>query len=129
MDFLCENVFKKFLLSCSSQTSNPFGQTFFSNLAFLQQQIIIDNFWLKDHLHWQCYFGKKIGDSADIDNKVTEYVLALATLGDATRNRNNPICVTQPKVAKASAMACVTCHCHWRYCNKLRQCKHSLRLI
>jgi len=29
-------------------------------------------------------------------------VLALATLGDVTRNRNNPICVASPKVAKAS---------------------------
>jgi len=28
--------------------------------------------------------------------------LALATLGGATRNRNNPICVVSPKVAKAS---------------------------
>jgi hypothetical protein len=39
-------------------------------------------------------------------------VLAFATLGDATRNRNNPICVVPPKVAKASA---VLCRCHWRY--------------
>jgi hypothetical protein len=31
-----------------------------------------------------------------------ETVLALATLGDATRNRNNPICVALPKVANAS---------------------------
>jgi hypothetical protein len=29
-------------------------------------------------------------------------VLALATLGGATRNGNNPICVVPPKVAKAS---------------------------
>jgi hypothetical protein len=29
-------------------------------------------------------------------------VLALATLGNATRNRNNPISVAPPKVAKAS---------------------------
>jgi hypothetical protein len=27
----------------------------------------------------------------------------LATFGDATRNRNNPICVMPPKVTKASA--------------------------
>jgi hypothetical protein len=31
-----------------------------------------------------------------------ERVLALATLGDAIRNRNNPICVASPKVANAS---------------------------
>jgi hypothetical protein len=29
-------------------------------------------------------------------------VLVLATLGDATRNRNNPICITLLKAAKAS---------------------------
>jgi hypothetical protein len=40
---------------------------------------------------------------------VTEYVLALVTLDDATRNRNNPICVAQPKVAKARTMVSVTC--------------------
>jgi hypothetical protein len=28
-------------------------------------------------------------------------VLALATLGDATKNRNDPICVAPPKVDKA----------------------------
>ncbi len=38
--------------------------------------------------------------ATDIDNKATEYVLALDTLGDATRNRSNPICIEQPKVAK-----------------------------
>ncbi len=40
----------------------------------------------------------------DSDYKVTEYVLALPTLGDATRNRNNPICVMQPEATKASTM-------------------------
>ncbi len=39
----------------------------------------------------------------------TESVLALATLGDATRNRNNPICVVQPKVAKVRTMVSVSC--------------------
>ena len=56
----------------------------------------------------------------------TEYVLALATLGNATRNRNNPIYVAQPKVAKARTMVSVTCHCRWYYCDKLHQYKHSL---
>ncbi len=46
--------------------------------------------------------------ATEIDNKVTEYVLALATFGDVTRNRNNPICVAQPKAAKASTMVNVT---------------------
>jgi hypothetical protein len=35
-----------------------------------------------------------------------ETVPALATLGDATRNRNNPIFVTLPKVAKEGAVLC-----------------------
>jgi len=55
----------------------------------------------------------------------TEYVLALATLGDTTRNRDNPHCVVQPKVAKARTMVSVTCHCRWHYHNKLSQCKHD----
>ncbi len=41
---------------------------------------------------------------------------AMATLGDALRNRNDPIGVVSPKVAKASA---VTSHCHWHYRQKL----------
>jgi hypothetical protein len=40
---------------------------------------------------------------------VTEYLLGLVTLDDVTRNRNNPICVVQPKVAKARTMVSVTC--------------------
>ncbi len=39
----------------------------------------------------------------------TEYAHTLATLDDATRNRNNPICVAQPKVAKARTMVSVAC--------------------
>jgi hypothetical protein len=54
----------------------------------------------------------------DIDHKATEYVLALAILCDATRNRNNPICVTQPKVAKASTMVSVDCPLLPRYRDK-----------
>ncbi len=38
-------------------------------------------------------------------------LLALATLGGATKNRNNPICVMSPKVAKASTVVTVTCRC------------------
>ncbi len=33
---------------------------------------------------------------------VTDYLLALSTMGDATKNRNDPISVVPPKVAKAS---------------------------
>jgi hypothetical protein len=64
--------------------------------------------------------------ATEIDNKVTEYVLALATFGDATSNRNNPICVMQPKVAKASTMVSVACPCCRHYCDKLHQCKHGV---
>jgi len=41
---------------------------------------------------------------------LTEYVLALATLGSVTRNRDNPICVAPPKVAKARTMVSVAYH-------------------
>jgi hypothetical protein len=37
-------------------------------------------------------------------------VLALATLG-GTKNRNNPICVASPKVAKTSTVLTVVCCC------------------
>ncbi len=67
---------------------------------------------IMDLLHWQCYFGKTL-------EAATEYVLALATLGDVTRNRNNPLCVVQPKVAKARTMAGVACHCHRHLHDKL----------
>jgi len=47
-----------------------------------------------------------------------------------TRNRNKPICVTLPKVAKASTMVTVACCWHRHYrgrCrSKLCQCKHGL---
>jgi hypothetical protein len=71
-----------------------------------------------DHLNWQYYFG-------ETSATVTEYVLAMATLGSVTRNRNNPICVVPPKVAKARTMVSVTCCSRWHYRDKLRQCKHT----
>ncbi len=55
----------------------------------------------------------------------TDYVLALATLGGTTKNRNDPISVAPPKVAKASS---VRCHCRWCYGANLSQRKHSLTL-
>ncbi len=48
-------------------------------------------------------------------------VLALATLGDATKNRNDPISVVLPKMAKASTIMCRCCKC---YRTKLRQWKY-----
>ncbi len=71
--------------------------------------------------------AKTLATVTDIDN-VTEYVLNLATLGDATRNTNIPICFVQPKVAKASTMVCVACRSLWRYHDKLRQCKHGFNV-
>ncbi len=38
-------------------------------------------------------------------------IFALAALGGATKNRNNPICVASPKVAKASTAVTIACHC------------------
>ncbi len=58
----------------------------------------------------------------------TEYVLALATLGNATRNRNNLICVVLLKVAKARTMVSIGCRCCWHYHDKLCQCKDGLKL-
>jgi hypothetical protein len=67
--------------------------------------------WLMDHLHWQHLLAKP--------------------LATATRDKNNPICVASPKVARESTMVTVVCCClrHYRRCysSKLRQCKHSFR--
>jgi hypothetical protein len=57
---------------------------------------------------------------------VTEYVLALATLGEVTRNKNNPIYLAPPKVANTRTMVSVACRCHWHYCDELWKYKHSL---
>jgi len=38
-----------------------------------------------------------------------------ATLGSTAQNRNDPICVVPPKVAKASTMASFVRRCNWRY--------------
>ncbi len=43
-------------------------------------------------------------------------------LGRLDTNRNDPICVEPPKVAKAST---ATWHCRWCYRANLRQCKHG----
>jgi len=39
---------------------------------------------------------------------IAPYLLTLA-------NRNDPISVTMPKVAKASTIMAVLCRCHWHY--------------
>jgi hypothetical protein len=47
-------------------------------------------------------------------------------------NRNDPICVASPKVAKASTMVTVACRCHRRYRGHYHtnfcQWKHGLKL-
>jgi hypothetical protein len=48
-------------------------------------------------------------------------ILALATLGDVTKNRNDPISVVPRKMSKASTIMCRCCKC---YRAKLRQWKH-----
>jgi hypothetical protein len=47
----------------------------------------------------------------DIAGIIAPYLLTLA-------NRNDPIHVALPKVAKASTIVTVTCRCHRRYCLK-----------
>jgi hypothetical protein len=43
-----------------------------------------------------------------------KYLVTLfATLGDVTRNRNDPICVALPNVAKVSTVTCL-CRQHYR---------------
>jgi len=60
---------------------------------------------------WIIYIGEVC--KRNCQRQQHETVLALATLGDATRNRNNPICVASPKVANASTVSC-SCHRHYR---------------
>ncbi len=45
------------------------------------------------------YIGKVFCESAGDNDSTTN---ALATLGDVMQNKNDPICVALPKVAKAS---------------------------
>jgi len=75
---------------------------------------------------WIVYIGNVI--LAKMWVTATEFVLALATLGDATRKRNNPISVVQPKVAKARTMVSVACRCCRHYRDKLYLCKYGLSL-
>ncbi len=54
-------------------------------------------------------------------------VLALATLGGATKNRNDPICVALSKVAKTSMIMWLSrVAVANSFANKLRQCKQSI---
>ncbi len=76
---------------------------------------------------WIIYIGKVCKRNSQRQRHET--VLALATLGDVTRNRSNPICVVPPKVPKARTMVTVTCRCHQHYCDNLCQCKYSFRLM
>ncbi len=59
-----------------------------------------------DHLHWQSFKRNR-------QRQRHERVLALTTLGDMTRNRNNPICVASPKVAMQVNSDCRSC-LHYR---------------
>jgi hypothetical protein len=80
---------------------------------------------LMDQLHWQNLLAK-LSVTVTCNSHVTVVtVLALATLGSTMLYRNYPICVAQPKVAKAST---VMYSCCWHFCAKLRQWKHSLNV-
>ncbi len=85
---------------------------------------------LMDRLHWR-HLWAKLSVTATHDSHLGQCdSTCLGHLGWRTRNRNNPICVASPKVAKASTMMTVICCCCWhyrrRYRSKLRQCKHGL---
>ncbi len=85
-----------------------------------QKVLWADSSTLKAHVTFAKFVSKNVGVS---DRWQTDDVLALATLGSATKHRNNPISVTLPKVAKTSTVACRYRRC---YHAKLRQWKHSL---
>ncbi len=79
-------------------------------------------FWskiaLKAHLQWWSLYAKMLA--------ILCYLLTwLSHLWRRETNRNDPICVVPPKVAKAST---VTCHCRWHYHPDLRQCKNGLNI-
>ncbi len=67
-----------------------------------------------------------------IDNSDTRqsHVLTLATFGWHDINKNDPICITLPKVAKACKKGNIALqirrHYYRHYCAKLRQCKYVL---
>jgi hypothetical protein len=69
---------------------------------------------LKDRLHWRSL----LANCQRQQHATVTTVLALATLGSATKNRNDPICVVPPNVAKARTIVAVTCPCRWCYCAK-----------
>jgi hypothetical protein len=81
-----------------------------------------------DRLHWRHLLAKPSAATVTLGGMT---VLALATLGGVTSNRNNPICIASPKVAKASTMVTVACNCHQHYHrhyhSKLCKCKHSFK--
>jgi hypothetical protein len=61
-----------------------------------------------DRLHWRHLLAKPAATATCNSHTLgSATVLALATLGGATRNRNNLICIASPKVAKASTMVTV----------------------
>ena len=67
-------------------------------------------------------------ETAARDSNTRQSLLTcLGHLGRRDINRNDPICVVSTKVAKASTMVTVMCHCnrnyHRCYRSNLRQCK------
>jgi hypothetical protein len=66
--------------------------------------LIVFDLWLlflKVNVHWQHFMAK-------MSVTVTGYLFALATLEDVTKNINDPVTVTLPKVAKASSHLLLT---------------------
>jgi hypothetical protein len=73
-----------------------------------------------DNLHWQMLRDNARDNAGDSDM----YCAFLGNLGRSNINRNNPICVPTPKVAKASKQDCC---CHQRYQANFCQWKQSFR--
>jgi hypothetical protein len=64
-----------------------------------------------DHLQLQSLLGKLLVTVMRDSHSKATTVLALATLGSATKNINDPICVTLSNEAKASTIMTIACHC------------------
>ncbi len=67
---------------------------------------------------WDLKFQVGLGYTFTPASFTVTTVLALATLGGATKNRNDPIFVVLTEVAKASTQVTVACCCCWHYCAK-----------
>ncbi len=105
-------------------------RSFFNYIDFVSGWVLEKkkHCWLRNKIKGFCtltmFLRRKCWQQWHLTGSV---VTALATLGDATKNRNDPISVTPPKVAKASIIVTVACRCRQHYRASLCQWKHSLK--